>query len=175
MRKLTLALSFILSAFWLQAIADEIRDPYKFFFAQTLGDYSEELQLAKEAGKKGVFIFFEMDECPFCHYMKNNVLNRKSVQDYFHKDFVAFNIDIEGDVVITTFDGKEMKQKDYAAKVNHVRATPVLAFFDLEGNRIFRFTGKTRGVEEFLAMTDYVSGDHYKKESFNQYKRTQRK
>jgi thioredoxin-related protein len=175
MRKLTLVFSLILSAFWLQANADEIRDPYKFFFAQTLGDYSEELQMAKEAGKKGVFIFFEMDECPFCHYMKTNVLNRKSVQDRFHKDFVAFSIDIEGDVMITTFDGKEMKQKDYAFKVNRVRATPVLAFFDLEGNRIFRFTGKTRGVDEFLEMTDYVSGGYYKKVSFNQYKRGQRK
>ena len=176
MKKTVLAITaLVLSLSWLQVRADEIRDPYKFFFAQTLGDYQDELQTAKEEGKKGVFIFFEMDECPFCHYMKTNVLNRKSVQDRFHKDFVAFSIDIEGDVMMTTFDGKEMKQKDYAFKVNHVRATPVLAFFDLNGNRIFRYTGKTRGVDEFMQMTDYVAGDYYKKESFNTYKREHRK
>jgi thioredoxin-related protein len=176
MKKIVPAIAaIVLSLSWMQASADEIRDPYKFFFAQSLGDYSEELQMAKEEGKKGVFLFFEMDECPFCHYMKTNVLNRKSVQDRFHKDFVAFSIDIEGDVMMTTFDGKEMKMKDYAFKVNKVRATPVLAFFDLEGNRVFRYTGKTRGVGEFMQMTDFVAGEYYKKESFNKYKREHRR
>lgn len=169
-----LLVTLLLSGLFLQVHADEVRDPYKYFFSQTLGDYSDELQLAKEEGKKGIFLFFEQDECPFCHYMKNNVLNRKSVQERFLKDFKAFPIDIEGDVVITTFQGKEMKMKDYAFKVNHVRATPVLAFFDLEGNRIFRFTGKTRDKKEFLQMTEFVSGGYYKKESFNNYKREHR-
>lgn len=164
----------LLSGFWLHASADEVRDPYKFFFSQTLGDYQDELQTAKDEGKKGIFLFFEQDECPFCHYMKNNILNRKSVQERFLKDFIAFPIDIEGDVMITTFKGKEMKMKDYAFKINHVRATPVLAFYDLQGNRIFRYTGKTRDLKEFMEMTNFVSGGFYKKESFNKYKREHR-
>ncbi|MBD3609805.1 MAG: thioredoxin fold domain-containing protein [Gammaproteobacteria bacterium] len=175
MRVLSIVLSIMLSALSFTSIADETRDPYKFFFTQTLGDFSEELEIAKEDGKKGVFIFYEMDECPFCHYMKNNVLNRRSVQEYFHKDFVAFSIDIEGDVMITTFDGKEMSQKDYAFKVNKVRATPVMAFYDLQGQRIFRYTGKTRGKEEFLWMTDYISQGLYKTTKFNKYKRQRRR
>ena len=42
------------------------RDPYKFFFNETWGDFKEELANAKAQGKKGLLIFFEMDECPFC-------------------------------------------------------------------------------------------------------------
>ncbi len=43
------------------------RDPYEYFFEQSLDDLTEELEIAREEGKRGVFLFFEMDECPFCH------------------------------------------------------------------------------------------------------------
>ena len=36
------------------------------FFDQSLGDFGEELEIAREEGKKGVLLFFQMDECPFC-------------------------------------------------------------------------------------------------------------
>jgi hypothetical protein len=41
------------------------RDPYQYFFEANLGDLVEELETARDEGKKGLFIFFEMDECPF--------------------------------------------------------------------------------------------------------------
>lgn len=53
------------------------------FFDTTFGDFTEELQLAEEEGKKGILIFFEMDECPFCHRMKTTVLNQPDVIEYF--------------------------------------------------------------------------------------------
>ena len=33
------------------------RDPYQFFFEQSLGDLTEELEIAREEGKQGVFLF----------------------------------------------------------------------------------------------------------------------
>ncbi len=151
------------------------RDPYKFFFNETWGDFKEELENAKSQGKKGVLIFFEMDECPFCHYMKMNVLNQRIVQKYFRSNFLSFSVDIEGDLEIVSMQGKSMKQKDFAFKVNRVRATPVFAFFNLEGKRIFRYTGKTSGVDEFLLMGEFVSNKKYMKSSFTRYKRKKRK
>ena len=155
----------------------EARDPYKFFFNETWGDYREELKNAREQGKKGVLVFFEMDECPFCHYMKNNVLNQSEVQEYFRKNFLLFSIDIEGDVEITNFSGKQTKQKDFAFKENRVRATPVIAFFDLDGKRIHRHTGKTAGVDELMLMGEYIVNGKYKEKgnSFTRYKREKRK
>ncbi|MBE9526292.1 MAG: hypothetical protein IME94_04885, partial [Proteobacteria bacterium] len=52
------------------------KDPQEHFFDSSFGDFSEELVSAKEQGKKGIMIFFEMDDCPFCHWMKKNVLNK---------------------------------------------------------------------------------------------------
>ncbi len=155
--------------------ADTIRDPYEYFFQQSIGDYAEELEIAKEEGKKAVMLFFEQDECPFCHYMKKTVLNQPKVQEYFRKNFALFAIDIEGDIEMTDFDGKQMKMKDFAFKLNRVRATPVLAFYDLEGKRIVRFIGKTSGVEEFMQLGKFVAEGKYKTMRFTKYKRELRK
>ena len=166
-----LACAFIQST----ALAAAGKDPYKYFFNETWGDFAEELATAREQGKKGILIFFEMDECPICHYMKMNVLNQPEVQAFYRKNFLIFTVDIEGDIEITNMQGKTMKQKDFAFRENRVRATPVFAFFDLEGNRIFRHTGKTSGVEEFIWMGQYVADGIYKETSFTRYKRNKRK
>jgi thioredoxin-related protein len=68
-----------------------------------------------------------------------------------------------------------MSQKDFAFKKHRVRATPVIAFFDLDGKRVHRHTGKTSGVEEFMLMGRYVAEGHYKELSFTRFKRSQKK
>ena len=163
----------MLSIGTLQASAP--RDPYEFFFKTTFGDFTEELETAREEGKKAVMLFFELDECPFCHYMKNTVLNQPEVQEYYRKNFAPFVIDIEGAVQITDFKGRDMPMKDFAFKLNRVRATPVIAFYDLEGERIVRFIGKTSGVEEFMQLGKFVADGAYKKMRFTKYKRELRK
>ena len=151
------------------------RDPYKYFFDETWGDFPEELNNARDQGKKGILIFFEMDECPFCHRMKETVLNQPEVQAYFKKHFINISVDIEGDLEITDFKGEHMKQKDFAFKINRVRATPVFAFYDLDGERIVRFTGATNGVEEFMWLGEYVVSGEYKNMPFTKYKREKKK
>ncbi len=44
--------------------AQQLRDPATAFFDQSLGDFREELDIAREEGKSGLLLFFEMDECP---------------------------------------------------------------------------------------------------------------
>lgn len=175
MNRFSPVLVFFLLIFSQVAVSSNtVRDPYKYFFNETWGDFHEELAHARKANKQAILIFFEMDECPFCHYMKHNVLNQPEVQDYYRKHFLNFPVDIEGDVEITNMKGKVVKQKDFAFKEYRVRATPVIAFFDLNGKLIFRYTGKTSGVDEFLLMGKYVVDEIYKKMSFTRYKRMQR-
>lgn len=151
------------------------RDPGKHFFNQSLGDFSEELMVAREEGKKGVLIMFEMDECPFCHRMKSRVLNQVAVQDYFQEHFQIYTVDIEGDVEISDFKGNPIKEKDFAFKHFKVRATPVFAFFDLDGNLLTRFTGATNTADEFMWLGEFVVDGHYKSSNFSRYKRAKKK
>lgn len=164
----------ILSLAALQSYAAEApRDPSTYFFNETFGDFSEELANAKAQGKQGVMLFFEMDECPFCHWMKVNVLNQPEVQKYYREHFLMFPVDIEGDVEITDFAGKTTTQKNFAVK-NRVRATPVIAFFDLNGKLVHRHTGRTADVQEFMLMGRYVAEGKYKQMRFTKFKRENR-
>jgi len=146
-------------------------DPYEHFFQTTFGDFQEELQITQEENKKALLIFFEMDECPFCHRMKQNVLNQPEVQAYFREHFRILSVDVGGDVEVTNFQGETMRQADFAFRENRVRATPVFQFYDHEGQPITRFTGATSGVEEFLWLGEFVADGHYQDNNFSRYKR----
>lgn len=169
-RLLSLLLLFVITS-----VEGATRDPGSHFFDQSLGNFQEELEMARDEGKKGILIMFEMDECPFCHRMKTRVLNQVEVQDYYKERFLIYTVDIEGDVEISDFSGEPMKEKDFAFKQFKVRATPVFGFFDLEGKLITRFTGATNSAQEFLWLGEFVADEHYKETNFSRYKRQKRK
>jgi thioredoxin-related protein len=140
--------------------ASTARDPYRYFFQQSLGDLTEELEIAREQGKQGIFVFFEMDECPFCHRMKQTVLNQPEVQEYFGERFHSLVIDIEGDIEMVDFAGADTTQKEFARQ-NRVRATPLLVFYDLQGETIFKYVGAPSGVQEFIWMGEFIADKIY--------------
>ncbi len=161
----------------LPAQGGQTRDPDRYFFDESFWDLGEELQNAREQGKQGILLMFEMDECPFCHRMRKTVLNQPEVQDYFRRHFIILPIDIEGDVEMVDFQGRQTTMKDFAFRQYRVRATPVFAFFDTDGHYIrqARYTGATRDKEEFMLLGRYVVEKAYRKESFARYKRRMRK
>ena len=161
---------FVFLLFTLPSSA-ETRDPATYFFNETFGDFQEELETARDAGKKAILIMFVMDECPYCHRMRTTVLNQANVQDFYRDNFLIFEVDIEGDIEITDFNGKLTRQKEFAEIDNRVRATPVFAFFNLEGERVTRYIGATTSIVEFMLLGQYVADGTYKEMSFNRYKR----
>ncbi len=165
----------ILVALFFGASAEaEIRDPGVHFFESTFGDYSEELATAQEEGKRGVFLFFEEDDCPFCARMKATILNRSEVQTFYRQHFKIFRINIKGEVEVTDFSGETMLEKVFAEQRNKVRATPLMAFYNLDGEMVVRYTGATSSIEEFLMLGQYAVDQEYRKRSFSRYKRQQR-
>ncbi|AOU97035.1 thioredoxin [Acidihalobacter yilgarnensis] len=155
--------------------AAEPRDPGKFFFQESFGNFKDELATARQEGKQGVLIFFEQAECPFCHRMKTTVLNQPEIQDYYRKHFLIFTVDIQGSLPVADFQGRETTQKDFAFKEFQVRATPVIAFFNLDGKLITRYTGATSDAQEFMWLGHYVVEGHYKDTPFIRYKREMRR
>lgn len=149
-------------------------DPHTDFFHDSFGDLKEELDQARDENKQGVMLFFEMDDCPFCHRMKKSVLSKADVQSYFREHFRLLTIDIEGDIELTDFNGEATTQKDFAFQQHRVRATPVIAFFDLEGTKVAKYTGATGTPEEFMLLGKYVAEGHYKNMPFTKFKRQQK-
>ena len=69
-------------------------------------------------------------------------------------------MDIEGDLDIVDFAGTEITQKEFARQ-NRVRATPMMAFYDLQGKQVFKYTGAASGVQEFIWMGEYIVNQVY--------------
>jgi len=144
------------------------------FFDETFGNLQEELSLAKENDKKGIFIFFHMEECPFCDRMKKTILNQPDVIAFYKKHFLTYQMDIEGSNEMVDFDGTEGTSQRLSEKKYRVRATPVMMIFGLDGQPLIRYTGPTRTKQEFLLLGQYVLDGSYQKMSFTRYKRAQK-
>jgi len=147
------------------------RDAMQHFFHQSFLNLPDEVATAKKEGQQGIMIMFVAEDCPWCAKMKANVLSQPPVQDYYRKHFRLLMMDINGDVPMTDFGNKEMPQKDFAFKHNRVRATPVFAFFDLNGKLITRYTGATKNTEEFLWLGEFVTSGKWQTGNFTAYKR----
>ena len=147
----------------------ETRDPGNFFFQPKFGNLQADLQEAKKQGKKGIFLFFEADACPFCERMKTTILNQSDVQDAYRALFLVYSIDVNGDTEITDFQGKAMTEKEFAFS-HRVRATPTLLFFDLDGKLVTRYTGPTKDKAELLLLGKYVAEGAYATQPFTKYK-----
>ncbi|MHB1215534.1 MAG: thioredoxin family protein [Thiobacillus sp.] len=165
MRQLLIAFCLLVSA----PVWAETRDPLNHFFQPKFGDFQADLQEARKQGKQGIFLFFEMDACPFCERMKTTILNQSDVQDAYREKFLVYSIDVNGDTEMTDFQGKRMTEKAFAF-AHRVRATPTLLFFDLDGKLVARHTGPTKNQAEFLLLGQYVAEGAYATQPFIKYK-----
>ncbi len=152
----------------------ETRDAQQYFFDVKMGDFKSELATAKKEGKKGVLIMFTLEDCPFCHRMKHTILNQSEVQDYYHQNFLIYEVDIRGNVAMVDFNGKETTEKAFGVE-RRIYGTPVFDFYDLNGKLMTRLPGTTKDVNEFMALGRYVAEGAYKTMPFTTYKRQNRK
>ncbi|MEK6593998.1 MAG: thioredoxin family protein [Pseudomonadota bacterium] len=156
------------------AVAAETRDAEDYFFSLNTGDLRAELADARKAGKKALLVMFEQDGCLGCIYMKQNVLNRVDVQNFYRARFVSFTVNIFNAVPLKDFSGKDHTEKSYAQSVG-VKGTPTFLFYALDGREAVRIVGPVRDVAEFILLGEFVSSGAYKARKFAEYKQIQPK
>ena len=140
------------------------------FFDENFHDYQENLEEAHDQNKMGIFIFFYLDDCPFCHKMRQQVLTQPEVIDFYKKYFLNYEEDANGSVEVVNFKGKSTTQRRFSAEEYNVFATPVLAFFDLNGKMIAYRTGFLNQAD-FLLFGRFVKDKQYLETNFIRYKR----
>jgi len=150
------------------ALAAEGRDPYQHFFASGTDDFRAELADAKRGGKKALFVMFEQDGCQGCLYMKENVLNRPDVQEFYRDHFINFSINIYGSAPFDDFAGRNVTEKKFA-QVTDIKGTPTFIFYDLEGHEIVRQLGAIRSAKEFILFGEFVATGAYRSRKFADY------
>ncbi|MFN4148168.1 MAG: thioredoxin family protein [Rhodocyclaceae bacterium] len=138
------------------------------FFAASLGDFAAELRTARQEGKRGILLVLEAEGCPFCKRMREQIMSRAEVKEFFHRHFNVFSLDVNGSVMITTPDGKEMSEKEFARHLKF-KGTPTFVFFSVEGREMARYTGATRDAETFLSLGRFAAEGHWQRMSFEQF------
>ena len=168
-----MAITLITAQLTTPLAAETILPPEASIFDETFGDMPEELASVADENKKALMIMFETDDCPWCMRMKQTVLNRQRVQDYFKQHFRIITLNAEGGAPIVDFDGVDTSETKFALKLLRVRATPVFAFFDAQGKLLTKYTGTTKNADDFMLLGDYVVNDHYKTAKFSKFRREQ--
>jgi len=171
-----LRVSYLLLALGIAApvASAQTRDPEDHFFTINTGDLKAEAADARAAGKKAIMIMFEQDGCPGCIYMKEHVLNRVDVQNFYRQRFVSFSINIFGAVPVQDFAGRNYTEKSYAQSIN-ITGTPTFLFYDLDGSEAVRFVGPVRSVDDFILLGEFVASGAYKSRKFADYRQERQK
>lgn len=115
-------------------------EPWERFFSPFLGDLRAEADDARKAGKQGLVVMYQFQECPYCAQMKRDVLSRPEVQEAYRRHFVAIEIDTRGSQPVTGFDGKTLPEKEFA-RAQGIRGTPTFVFYSLDGKVIATSVG----------------------------------
>lgn len=174
-KSITSTLGLMLLLWMPIAGAETILPPDVSIFDETFGDMQEELAIVVEEDKKALLIMFETADCPWCMRMKQTVLNRQRVQDYFQEHFRIIAIDAEGGAPIVDFEGNDTNETKFSLALLRVRATPVFAFYDSDGKLLTKYTGTTKNADDFLLLGEYVVGDHYTQGKFSKFRRARAK
>lgn len=139
------------------------------FFHTSFGDFAAELRTAQQQGKRGILLVLEAEGCPFCKRMREQIMSRSDVREYFHRHFSVFSIDANGSVTVTSPDGKEMTEKALARSLR-LKGTPTFVFIALDGREMARHAGLLPDAESFLALGRYVAEGHWQRMSFEQFR-----
>ena len=130
-------------------------------------DYPGEIEAARAENKRLV-LFFHQPGCPYCDKMRTRVHPDPKVRIYFDKHFVMIESNIKGNLDVVMPDGTPGNEVQFGQKMR-VRATPVFAFYDLEGKLALKTVGFL-DVNRFVLAGKYVVDDvHKTKKSFFKY------
>ena len=140
---------------------------YPPWFKQSFLDLTEDLAEAKQAGKKGIIVYFGQKRCAYCKMLMDVNFKLPDIVSYTRSNFDVIPIDIWSPEELTDPHGNSMSERDYAVSQG-TNFTPSLIFYDLSGKIALRLRGYYPPYQ-FRAALEYVAGEHYLREPLPVY------
>ena len=138
------------------------------WFSESFLDLREDVREAAQGGKR-LMLYFGQDGCPYCKALMQTNFTQPRIVAKARKHFVAIALNIWGDREVTWFDGRAMREKEFARFLK-VQFTPTLLFFDERGAVVARLNGYYP-PHRFEAALDWVAGHMEGKTSLRDYLR----
>jgi thioredoxin-related protein len=146
------------------------------WFLESFLELADDLDGASKAGKRFA-VMWELRGCPYCKETHLVNFAEARISDYVKANFEILQLNIVGSRKVMDFDGKELGEKQIAAKYG-VRFTPTIQFFPEtiaglkerapEKREVARAAGYYR-PDDFLAMFRFVREKAYETQSFRDY------
>jgi thioredoxin-related protein len=145
---------------------------YPPWFKESFLDLRDDLQDAKQAGKRGVIVFLSQKNCNHCQAFIDTTLSDPAILKRVQKNYDVIALDIFNDLEMTDIDGSVETIKNFADK-QRARFTPALLFYSVEGKRLLKIIG-FYPPDKFSHVLDYIDGEYYQRESLSQYLQKER-
>jgi len=138
------------------------------WFKLSFLDLGNDIADAKDAGKKGVIVYFGQKNCSYCKAHLEYNWGAPYIVAYTRKYFDVVAIDVRGDRPVADVTGKVFRTEKAFARSIKAQFTPTLIFYDNKGKETLRLSGY-HPPYEFVAALEYVADGYYKKESLRTY------
>lgn len=132
--------------------------------------YEEGMALAKKSNKP-VFILFGLEPCPFCDHLNAHALSNQKLKALYSQEYVLIYMEIKGaneQPEHALPDGTLVTHRDFVRR-HRAFVAPAWVFYDRSGTRVFQGAGSEETTQNFFNFHRYVSGEHYKGMTFNEF------
>ncbi len=136
------------------------------WFSESLLDLREDVREAVQEGKR-LMVYFGQDGCPYCKALMQTNFSQPAIVAKTRRHFLPLALNIWGDREVIGFDGRAMREKEFAEFLK-VQFTPTLVFFDERGAVVARLNGYYP-PHRFEAVLDWVAGRMEGKTSLRDY------
>lgn len=146
------------------------------WFLESFLDLADDLEGARKEGKRFA-IMWELRGCPYCKETHFVNFAQPRIAEYVKKNFQVLQLNIIGSRKVTDFDGRELSEKELAAKYG-IRFTPTFQFFGERAAMLKNLPPAKREVarapgymlpDDFLAMFRFVREKAYESKTFRDY------
>jgi len=146
------------------------------WFLESFLDLADDLEGARKEGKRFA-IMWELRGCPYCKETHFVNFAQPRIAEYVKKNFEVLQLNIIGSRKVTDFDGRELSEKELAAKYG-IRFTPTFQFFGERAAMLKNLPPAKREVarapgymlpDDFLAMFRFVREKAYESKTFRDY------
>lgn len=149
---------------------DRIHIKYPTWFKSSFLDLQEDLNDAREKGKRGIILFVSQENCNHCQAFIEATLKDPAVNKRLLANYDVIGMEIFSDLEVTDIDGTVAPVKDFAEK-QRALLTPTVLFYGVENVRLLRIIG-FYPPEKFQQVLDYIEDGYYSKIKLSEYLRS---
>lgn len=136
------------------------------WFKESFLEIAEDVEEAGEEGKH-LILFFQLNACPYCDRMLEEVFEAEPYTSYIQARFDAISINVRGDREIVFNEEITVTEKELS-EILKVRATPAILLLNEENKTVARVNGY-RAPERFKHVLDFVASKSYRTTSLTDY------